>query len=400
MKRAALAFVVAAMLALAVLRGLAQVTAGPGAQRSEAMRLEQAGRNAEAEALWKRLLSTNPADAEAYAHLGILEARSERYKSAIAYYRKALALQPDMPGVQLNLGLSLFKAGDFRDAIRTFQPLLKTAPGGSPEQARLVILIGLAHYGLGQYTQAVPYLKKATAYDRQNLPFRLALAQSCLWSRQYQCVLDVYHEILLLNAESAEADMLAGEAYDAMKNSAGAIEQFRAAVKADPRMPNAHFGLGYLLWTQNQFEEASREFRAELENVPSNAKAMVYLADSEMQLNHPDVALPLIQRAIRLDPSLARAHLDLGILYTDARRHQEALKELQIAVKLSPQDPNVHWRLARLYQAMGRKQEAQVEFKRTQELHKLADETVFKQLKKAQEMGKEGGGATVRAPKP
>jgi len=29
-----------------------------------------------------------------------------------------------------------------------------------------------------------------------------------LWAKQYPCVLDTYHEILMLNAESAEADML------------------------------------------------------------------------------------------------------------------------------------------------------------------------------------------------
>jgi Flp pilus assembly protein TadD len=41
--------------------------------------------------------------------------------------------------------------------------------------------------------------------------------------------------------------MLAGEAQDEMKNHGGAIEQFRAAVKADPKEPDVHFGLGYLL---------------------------------------------------------------------------------------------------------------------------------------------------------
>ena len=82
----------------------------------------------------------------------------------------------------------------------------------------------------------------------ENLPFRLSLAQSCLRTKQYQCVLDVYREILTLNAESAEADMLAGEAYDELKNDAGAIAEFQAAVKADPKTPDVHFGYGYLLW--------------------------------------------------------------------------------------------------------------------------------------------------------
>ena len=45
----------------------------------------------------------------------------------------------------------------------------------------------------------------------------------------------------------AEADMLAGEALDEEGKISEATEQFRAAVKANPKEPNAHFGLGYLL---------------------------------------------------------------------------------------------------------------------------------------------------------
>ncbi len=152
----------------------------------------------------------------------------------------------------------------------TFESFSRTKPQSSPEALRLATLIGLAHYGLGEYAAAVPYLKQATAADPQNLPFRLTLAQSCLWSKQYQCVLDVYHEIVTLNADSAEADMLAGEALDEMKDKPGAAQQFRAAVKADPKEPNVHFGLGYLLWGLLQFDEAAKEFQAELDNNPGN----------------------------------------------------------------------------------------------------------------------------------
>ena len=93
--------------------------------------------------------------------------------------------------------------------------------------------------------------------DPRNLELLLALAHSYLWSKQYQNVLDTYRAILLVDAESAEADMLAGEALDEMKDALGAIQQFRAAVQADPKMPDVHFGLGYLLWTQKQYTEAA-----------------------------------------------------------------------------------------------------------------------------------------------
>ncbi len=367
------------ILAMAAASCPGQEEAAADKQRQTAISLEQEGRNAEAEVAWRAVMKVQPANPEPYAHLGLLEARQGRYTEAVACYRQALALNPAMPGLRLNLGLALFKAGELKQAIFIFDQLLKSEPPISTEAQRLMTLIGMAHYGLQEYAAAVPFLKQTTASDPQNLPFRLVLAHSCLQSKQFPCVLDVYHEILMLNAESAEADMLAGEALDEMNDHAGATEQFRAAVKANPQEPNVHFGLGYLLWTQSEYEEAAQEFQAELANVPDHVQALAYLADSNLKMDHPEVALPLIQKTIRIDPRMELAHLDLGVLYINAGRRDDALRELEVAAKLSPNDVNVHWRLARLYKAMGRKDEADAEFQKTSSLTK-ANDSVFSKI--------------------
>jgi tetratricopeptide (TPR) repeat protein len=366
--------------AMAATACLGQTAATPGNQRQTALALEQQGQNAEAEAAWRLYLKAHPANAEPYAHIGLLEARQEHYKEAVPYYRKALALNPAIPGLRLNLGLALFKGGELKQAIDQFNLLLKTAPLGSPESQRLTILVGMAHYGLSEYAQAVPYLKGAAAADAQNLQLRLALAHGCLWSKQYQCVLDTYHEILTLNAESAEADMLAGEAQDELKDHAGAIEQFRAAVKADPKEPDVHFGLGYLLWGQRRYPEAASEFQAELANNPNHVQAMIYLGDTEMQMSHPEIAEPLLEKASRIDAGRELAHLDLGIVYADAGRKDDALREMKEASRLVPEDINVHWRLGRLLKAMGKTDEAKAEFEKASSITQAADNALIDKM--------------------
>ncbi len=350
--------------------------------------LQESGRYAEAADEWRAYLKAHPESAEAYADLGLIEARQEHYKEAIPLYRRALVIDPRMSGIRLNLGLAYFKSAAMKEAIETFTPLLKTFPADSPDHIRVSTLIGMAHFSLGEYGAAIPFLKAAAVADPQNILYRFSLAQSCLNTRQYQCVLDAYQELLKLNGESAAADMLAGQAYDEMKNTNGAIEQFRAAVKADPKWPNAHFGLGYLLWTQNQCDEATKEFQAELDNVPENPQAMTFLADCKVQLGQPGEALPLLEKALKIDPRIAKAHLNLGIIYQDQGRQQDALRELTTAVRLTPQDSNIHWRLARLYQAMGRKEEAKLEFEKTSSLKKAESDSIFTQLKAAQQKGK------------
>jgi tetratricopeptide (TPR) repeat protein len=344
----------------------------------EAVSLEKQGKLVEAEAAWSALSKQYPTNAEPFAHMGLLEAHQQHYTQAVAYYRKAMALNPSMPGLRLNLGLAYFKAGDYEHAIQELDPLLKTNPGDQ----RLTILIGMSHYGLGQYAAASPYLKQASDQDSQNLPLLLTLAHTCLYSNQYQCVLDAYHRIIALSAESAEADMLVGETLDAMKDSQGAVREFRAAVAANPKEPNVHFGLGYLLWTQGQHAEAAREFQAELDNDPHHFLAALYLADSYIQTNRMDDARPLLENLIKVDPKNAMEHVDLGIVYADENRKEDAAKEFQEAIKLAPNNVNAHYRLGRLYRSMGQTAEAKAELEKADSLNKAEDERLLKIMSK------------------
>ena len=381
---------VALILAIAPAALLSQADSY-AAHRQEALVLEQAGKDNEAEAAWKALLPSQPNNPEPYAHLGLINARQQNFKDAVPLYRKALALNPNVPGLRLNLALALFKSGQMEAAIPEFEALLKSARPSSPEAERYSILLGMSHYGVAHYAEAVPLLQKAAVQDPQNLPLRLALAHSCLWSKQYQCVMDVYKQILSLNAASAEADMLAGEALDEMKDNEGSTKMFRAAAQANPKEPNVHFGLGYLLWTQKQYPEAATEFNAELANDPMHAQSMLYLGDTYLQLNNAAEAQPLLEKAAALDSTLWLAFLDLGIIDSDAGRNDQALSELQRAEKLKGDDVNVHWRLGRLYRSLGRKDEAKVEFDKASKLNKTANEDLYKKIAGAnQHQGSEG----------
>jgi tetratricopeptide (TPR) repeat protein len=332
--------------------------------RARAMALEQKGLNAEAEQIWDSIAKADPRDAEALAHLGLMEARQERLEVAIGYYRRALAVNPDFPSLRMNLGLALFKAAQFPDAIRMFTSELTKHPG----DPRLTILLGMAHYGMNDYLVAIPYLQRAAQRDVQSVPLRMTLAHSCMSSKQYQCVLSVHKEMLALNAESAEADMLAGEALDRMGHKAGAIEQFRAAILKNPQEPSAHFGLGYLLWTQGNWTEAANEFRLELQNVPQHVRARMYLADSLVRQTEFAQALTELDKLSADEHSDSLVHRDLGIIYANSNRGTDAVRELEMAVKLDPRDEDSHLQLAKAYKAIGREDDASTELAKAKQL--------------------------------
>ncbi len=360
-----------------LIAGLATAMPAPlGAQaatRTDALALEQSGHPAEAQQLWQKLAEQNARDPEALAHLGLLEARQQHFEAAIGFYRKGLALDRRYPGLNMNLGLACFKAGQFPGAIEAFQAELRLHQDNPATRDRLTILLGMSHYGMADYLVAIPYLERAAQREAGNLPLRLALAHSCLWSKQFPCVLDTAREILSIDPNSAEADMLTGEALDEQGESVSAIEQFRAAAKADPAVPNVHFGLGYLLWKQNQFSSAIEQFREELKNDPSHVQARIYLADALVATGAMQQAEPELLQAVAAAPMSAMVQRDLGALYAAQDDPSRALEHFQQAIVLDPKDVASHLRLAKLYRATGDRERSREQSEIASRITKTAD---------------------------
>jgi tetratricopeptide (TPR) repeat protein len=325
--------------------------------RMRAIALEQQGPTAEAEQIWDSIAKADPRDAEPLAHLGLLEARQEHYEAAINYYRRAMAIDSDLPGLQINFGLALFKVAQFPGAIEAFSAEIRKHPG----DLRLTILLGMAHYGMKDYLVAIPYLQRATERDTQSIPLRMALEHSCMGSKQYQCVLDVHEQILALKGESAEADMLAAQAFDQMGNNVAAEKQLRAAVQINPKEPNVHFGLGYLLWKQSRWSDAAQEFQLELDNNPEHQISRIYLADVWVRQGEFARAQPALEDLVSPDQSEPLVHRDLGIIYANAGRYDDAMREFRLAIKIDPDNAETHLEVSKLIRLTGKKDEDSAE---------------------------------------
>jgi len=137
--------------------------------------------------------------------------------------------------------------------------------------------------------------------------------------------------------------------------------------------PEAHFGLGYLYWKQRRWEEARREFEAELASQPQHVQALTYLGDAEMHADREKSAEQHLRGALALDAGIRLAHLDLGILLAARKESDEAARHFREAIRIDPAKPDAHYRLGRLWSSLGRQQEAQAEFDKVKAL--AAEET-------------------------
>ncbi len=345
----------------------------------EALAQGRQGNYSQAQALWEKVVKAEPGNAQAYAQIGLMAAKQERYPEAITAYRNAESLNPHIPELSFNLALALFKSAQFHEAAQVFEAEHRI----HPEDQRIAILAAMSHYGAREYGAAIPYFQEAVQADPKNLDLLLALAHCYLWTRQFDATMGVYKQILEINPDSAAADMIAGEALDEKGDKSGAVQQFRAAVAANPREPNVHFGLAYLLWTQKQYDEAVSEFKKELQNDPQNSQAMIYLGDTYAQQGNFAAAKTTLEAAEKYRSKFPLIHLDLGIADMETGENDTAIMELKEAIRLEPDNVTAHFRLATLYRKIGKRDEAKVEFAKASSLNKKTDDSLYRKIQNA-----------------
>lgn len=310
------------------------------------------------------LLEAADPKAIAEANRAVALAHEGKYNLAVQHYRSALVLDPTLPGLHLNLGLAYFKLNQFPDAAAQFELAAKAAPA----DFQTTVLLGMSYYGCRRFSDAADQFSRASTQQPDNDELRLRLAQSYMWSKQYDRAKVEFQFLLARNPDSAPVHILLGEVLDAAKEQDKAISEFEAAVKVAPHDPDAHFGLGYLYWKQKRFPDARREFLAVLNDQPQHTQALTYCADAEMQIGDENAAQEHLRLAIKFDPNIRLAHLDLGILLLKHNELQDAAAQFREAIRVDPTSSDAHYRLARLLLAMHRDKEANAEFEKVKKL--------------------------------
>jgi Tfp pilus assembly protein PilF len=93
----------------------------------------------------------------------------------------------------------------------------------------------------------------------------------------------------------------------------------------------------------------------------------------------------LLEKAIRIDPKLGAAHLQLGILYAQRGDYAHAILAYRKAMEVSPELEETHYRLAQAYRRTGHDADAQKELRVHEQLSKAAKEEAQRERREIQE---------------
>lgn len=284
------------------------------------------------------------ASAPQLAQAGVVAARKGDYGTAIAAYRRALKLDPDLAAARLNLALAFFKTGQIEAAARNFQRYLDRAPG----DYRATLLLANCDLSLGRYADAVKLTTPLAAGHADDLALAYIRGTALIRSGQTQPG-ERWIDKIMARGDSPIVHLMLGDAYRQDQKLPQAIAEYQKAIAMAPKLPLAHLWLAEAQLRAGDSASALKNFQAEDALDPNNFETNFYLGYLLLQQSDLSRARPYLERAHKMFPSAFQPVFQLALL--DERQGQlpQARQLLEQALAQDPGEVQGHVVLGQLY---------------------------------------------------
>lgn len=277
------------------------------------------------------------------------------------------------PRVRVLRGVARYHANDPLPAIEDLAAVLPALPPDSPERREAIQVLGLSHYLAGHLGEAIPFLEQTRAFAPGNSDLAYILGMAYIQTRQPDRARETWARAFHVPADSAAAHLLAAQMMVRAEMEDMAQAELTAALKKDPRLPQANLLLGQAALFRGRLDEALALFNKELETSPGSSMAFYRMGDAYTRQLQWDKAIAALQRSVWLNPYFSGPYILMGKAYQAKGDRGAAEGMLRRAIGYDPNNKTAHYLLAQVLQQLGRVEDAKKEFDIAQRLQATTD---------------------------
>ncbi len=324
-------------------------------------------------------------DADAYADLGIWFGENRKSECAAQAFQAGLKLEPNSPRLTYLLGLSLFTAGNLKEAIAPLRHTVELQP--KEERAHLLLASALA--GLGRDKEAFVEWQAALRIDPNSKMALDGIAKILLAVGDNETVIAQLSRVQLdesLTLDLAIAYGRAGQLDDAARvlnqglkihpNSATLTSSLVSVYVKQVRLQKAEKVAEQLSRRNPEDIEAQRVYlqvlvlnaenqtavplaRKLLAQAPHDADFLYLNGVLERANGDFAAARKHLEEAAKLDPNRYSTRFNLGCTLEQLQDNAGAKKQLQKAIELDPNEAESRFELAKVLRKLGETDAAQ-----------------------------------------
>jgi tetratricopeptide (TPR) repeat protein len=326
-----------------------------------------------------KVLSSIPDSARSaklYAALGAAYEQRKDYKSAIDAYKHAIVLDRDNLDSIRGLAENYLNDGQLDNALEQY----KVIADSNPEDAQTYIRIAEIYRREGKYDQALENLKRADTLvpDTMDVPYSMAAVYQA--QGRYDDAIKLLQD-LIRKTEKAETGgsqsdrnnraifiERLGMIYRDQQNYPLAVETFRKMLVLGDE--NARSGYQEIIDTYReakQWPQATAAAKEAVQKLPDDHDLRMVLDAQLADMGQVDQSVADIRSMLKGGPEDRDAYVRLGIIFTRAKRWNDALEALAKAEQLSGKaDEKAYVLFLRgdLYQRQKMYDQAETEFRK------------------------------------
>lgn len=251
-----------------------------------------------------------------------------RVKEAQALYERILKTEPDNINALYLSALTFCASAEFAKAYEYVKKAINIAP-----QVDLYKLLGEICYELGKYDESLAAYQKIAnvAVDSDDLFYRMGLVYHKL--KRPNFAEQAYLKALDLNPDSPEILSNLGAVLCEQKKYLEAVKHYEKALKIKPNDSSLYFNIGNALRELGYLKNSLEYYKKALELKPNDAVACQLLAESYYLLKDFDNSFEVYMRLKQLCPD----NIELMIKAGNEIRYRMWMHEREKAVNNSPE---------------------------------------------------------------
>jgi tetratricopeptide (TPR) repeat protein len=320
----------------------------------------RAGRLAQAESCYRRVLAVNSNHVDALHLLGVVAHQVGKNALAIDLISKAVELNDGICIFHSNLGNALKDQGRFIEAEVSYRRALAL----DPKLAQSHNNLGHALQSLGKLAEAELSFRRALALEPEFAQAHYNLGVALQTLGKPVAAEASYRQALALTPDYAEAYYNSGIALHALGKLAEAEVRYRRALLLQPELAEAHSGLGNARLALNKVTEAEASYLRVLALMPDSAEAYFDAGIALHALGKLAEAESSYRRALALRTNYAEAYNNLGSALKEQKRLVEGCISYLRALALMPEFGEAYFNLGIELQELNKPTEAAVCYRR------------------------------------